>query len=73
MCFQAYYIVVGSLVHLVVSGFPCNFVFLAYLIFFSREPNIVALMIVSVIAAFFQFFILVPATRHMGYRYRLGV
>ncbi|NLV88422.1 MAG: murein biosynthesis integral membrane protein MurJ [Tissierellia bacterium] len=55
-----------------ISGFPYNFVFLAYLIFFSREPNIVALMIVSVIAAFFQFFILVPATRHMGYRYRLG-
>lgn len=55
-----------------ISGLPYNFVFLTYLIFLSKEPNIVTLMIVSVIAATFQFLILVPATRHMGYRYRLS-
>lgn len=55
-----------------ISGFPYNFVFLGYLIFFSKEADIVTLMVVSVIAAFFQFLILVPATKHMGYKYRLG-
>lgn len=55
-----------------ISGFPYNFVFLSYLIFFCKEANVVTLMIVSVIAAFFQFLILVPATIHMGYRFRLG-
>lgn len=55
-----------------ISGFPYNFVFLIYLFFFCKEPNVVTLMIVSVIAALFQFLILVPATVHMGYRYKFG-
>lgn len=54
-----------------ISGFPYNFVFLIYLVFLCKEANVVTLMIVSVIAALFQFLILVPATINMGYRYRL--
>lgn len=52
-----------------ISGFPYNFVFLIYLFFFVKDGNIIALMVVSVIAAFAQFLILVPSVRHMGYRY----
>lgn len=53
-----------------ISGLPYNFVFLAYLMFFTKEPNITSLMIVSVIAASSQVLIMVPAVRHMGYRYK---
>lgn len=56
-----------------ISGIPYNFVFLIYLIFFSRDANINTLMMVSVIAASMQFLILVPAVKHMGYKYRARI
>ena len=53
-----------------ISGLPYNFVFLIYLIFFAKDTNISVLMLVSVIAASTQFLILVPAVKHMGYKYK---
>ena len=53
-----------------ISGLPYNFVFLIYLIFFAKDANISVLMMVSVLAASMQFLILVPAVRHMGYKYK---
>ena len=55
------------------SGLPYNFVFLIYLIFFSKNVNINVLMVVSVIAASTQFLILVPAVKHMGYKYKAKI
>ncbi|MFA5577658.1 MAG: murein biosynthesis integral membrane protein MurJ [Tissierellaceae bacterium] len=52
-----------------ISGLPYNLIFLAYLLFFGRDYKIVTLMAVSVIAALGQFLILLPAVRHLGYRY----
>ncbi|WP_333638002.1 murein biosynthesis integral membrane protein MurJ [Tissierella praeacuta] len=56
-----------------ISGLPYNFVFLIYLFFFAKDSNVVTLMVISVIAAFAQFLILVPAVRHMGYRYKFEI
>lgn len=53
-----------------ISGLPYNFVFLIYLIFFSKNANIKVLMMVSVVAASTQFLILLPAVKHMGYKYK---
>jgi len=52
-----------------ISGLPYNFVFILFLLFFAKEASISTLMIVTVIAASTQFAILLPAVRHMGYRY----
>lgn len=52
-----------------ISGLPYNFVFIFYLLFFAKEANIATLMMVTVIAASTQFAILLPAVKHMGYRY----
>lgn len=56
-----------------ISGFPYNFVFLIYLVFFAGDASIYTLMMVTVIAASTQFLTLVPAVRHMGYRYRFKI
>lgn len=56
-----------------ISGFPYNFVFLIYLVFFAGDASIHTLMMVTVIAASTQFLTLVPAVRHMGYRYRFKI
>lgn len=56
-----------------IAGFPYNFVFLIYLIFFSKGARIETLMIVTVIAASTQFLILIPAIRHTGYRYSFNI
>lgn len=55
-----------------ISGLPYNFVFLAYLLFIGKDYSIVTLMIVSVVAALSQFLILMPAVRHLGYRYNFS-
>lgn len=52
-----------------ISGIPYNIVFLVYLFFFAKSGNIKGLMLVSVLAASSQFLIMLPAVRHMGYRY----
>ena len=52
------------------SGIPYNITFFIYLIFFAGGANINHLMIVTVIATFFQFFILVPSSHKLGYRYK---
>lgn len=56
-----------------ISGLPYNFVFLIYLLFFAKDSSVVTLMIISVIAAFAQFLILVPAVNHMGYKYKFQI
>ena len=56
-----------------ISGLPYNFVFLIYLFFFAKDSNVITLMIISVIAAFAQFLILVPAVNHMGYKYKFEI
>ena len=56
-----------------ISGVPYNFVFLTYLILVGKNASIYTLMVVTVIAASTQFLILVPAVRHMGYRYRFKI
>lgn len=56
-----------------ISGFPYNFVFLIYLIFFGKNSSIYTLMIVTVLASSTQFLILIPAVRHMGYRYSFKI
>ncbi len=53
-----------------ISGLPYNFVFIIFLLFFAKDASIFTLMVVTVIAATMQFLILMPAVRHMGYRYR---
>ncbi len=56
-----------------ISGIPYNFVFLIYLIFFGANASIYTLMMVTVIASSTQFLILLPAVRHMGYRYKFKI
>ena len=56
-----------------ISGIPYNFIFLTYLILVGKNASIYTLMVVTVIAASTQFLILVPAVRHMGYRYRFRI
>lgn len=56
-----------------ISGLPYNFVFLIYLIFFGGSASIETLMMVTVLATSTQFLILLPAVRHMGYRYRFKI
>ncbi len=56
-----------------IMGIPYNFVFLVYLLFFSKGTDISVLMVVSVIASSTQFLIQIPAVRHSGYRYSLNV
>lgn len=56
-----------------ISGFPYNFVFLIFLIFFAKDASILTLMIITVIAASTQFLILLPAVRHKGYRYSFNI
>ena len=56
-----------------ISGIPYNFVFLIYLVFFGKNSSIEALMLTTVIATSTQFLILLPAVRHMGYRYKFKI
>lgn len=56
-----------------ISGLPYNFVFLIYLFLVGKNANIYTLMVVTVIASSTQFLILIPAVRHMGYRYRFKI
>lgn len=56
-----------------ISGLPYNAVFLIYLAFVGTGANISTLMIVTVIASSTQFLILIPAVRHMGYRYKFRI
>lgn len=56
-----------------IMGFPYNFVFLSYLLFFVGDRNIGMLMLVSVLASATQFLIQIPAVRNTGYRYSLNV
>lgn len=52
-----------------IMGIPYNLVFLIYLLFLSKDKNILSLMVVSVIASSTQTLIQIPAIRHKGYRY----
>jgi len=56
-----------------IAGLPYNFVFITYLLFFSKTSSISTLMIITVIASSTQFLILLPAVRHSGYRYKLKI
>lgn len=56
-----------------IAGLPYNFVFLIYLIFFSKGASIETLMMVTVLASSTQFLILLPAVRHMGYKYSFNI
>lgn len=56
-----------------IMGFPYNAVFLIYLFFFTKNPDINMLMLISVIASATQFLIQIPAVKHLGFRYSLNV
>lgn len=52
------------------SGIPYNLTFFIYLVFLAGDANINHLMIATVVATFFQFIIMVPSVRKLGYRIR---
>ncbi len=56
-----------------VAGIPYNIVFLVYLGIFAKNPRIEQLMIVTVVATFFQLATHLPATRKMGYKFKPNV
>lgn len=51
------------------SGIPYNFCFFIYLWFCGTSPDIKGLMLITVLAAFFQFAILIPSARKLKYRF----
>ncbi|WFA08623.1 murein biosynthesis integral membrane protein MurJ [Tissierella sp. Yu-01] len=56
-----------------IMGIPYNAVFLVYLFFSTKNPDINMLMLISVIASATQFLIQIPAVKHLGFRYTLNV
>ena len=55
------------------SGYPKNFVYIAFLLFLSQYFSIKGLMIATVVAEASQLIIQIPSLRKVKYRYRLTI